>query len=325
MKLLVTLGIPHRGIVREGSDRAYAHGAIAIIDWKSKKLVRYEEYAPPASRRHPDASVVLTFGSFHGDHFYTCAPTEVLRVSFPQLRLESILSHPTFNDLHHVAVTDDRLLVCNTGLEILQTFDHSGNLLETFNAASKPTSERFSPDVDYRKEFTTKPHESHINFIFFYEGKTWITRFHQQDAICVSDPADRISLPAGNPHDGIVSGNDIYFTTTNGHLLRVNGRERRVVKDIDLTAIKRSLEGVPIGWCRGLHVQDGFAYVGFSRIRKTKFVEFARWVRDFGAMRHPARIEKIDLETGDMVDTFVFESSTGAAVFSITRLPEHLA
>lgn len=40
-----------------------------------------------------------------------------------------------------------------------------------------------------------------------------------------------------------------------------------VLEKHDLQSYDDELE--PVGWCRGLHVEDGIAFVGFSRIRST--------------------------------------------------------
>jgi hypothetical protein len=324
MYLLITLGVPRSGIAGRDSWKHYDRGAVAIIDWQAKQIVRYKEYVPHELLRHPDASVEIAYGSWKENSFYAAAPTEVLRFAIPSLEYEGVLTHPTFSDLHHVVALQDRLLVCNTGLAVLQSFSYEGDLLDTFNAASTPTWERFLPTTDYRLEFTTKPRECHINYVFFYDGDMWLTRLLQKDAVCVSDPTDVISLNVGNPHDGIVVDDKIYFTTTNGHLLTVDGPKRQVIRDIDLNLIKRPWKGTQIGWCRGLMIKDGAAYVAYSQLRKTKFIEFARWVRDLGVERYPARIEEIDLHSGKLVDTFVFESATGASIYSISCVPPDL-
>jgi len=325
MKLLVTLGMPHRSQAGRDLSTAYAKGAIAIVDWEAKQLARCVEYVPPDEIRHPDGTVVLSFGSFKDGYFYTASPVEVVRYRLPHLTCERVLTHPTFNDLHHVVALEDKLLVCNTGLEILQSFDYRGNLLETFNAASTPTWERFATSIDYRLELTTKPHERHINFIFRYEDKTWVTCFHSEDALCVSDPSDVMRVGVGNPHDGLVIGDEVYFTTTNGHIAIVDGPSRLLKRAIDLNAAARPPGDANLGWCRGIDVVDGFAYVGFSQLRATRSREFVRWVTHWSVARRPGRIEKIDLASGQLVDSFVFDIANGVAIFSVSCLPDDFA
>jgi len=69
-------------------------------------------------------------------------------------------------------------------------------------------------------------------------------------------------------------------------------------------------------------IEDGFAYVGFSRFRVTKFREFATWVKNARGI-YPTRIEKIDLETEKLVDTFELEP-TATPMFDILVIPPDL-
>lgn len=322
MQLLISVGIQKGRGSRDGTQHTDA-GGMLLVDFESKQVLRHVECTP--TMRCEGDNVRMAFGSFKEDWYYTCLPTEVLRFHMPDLKMERVLTHPTFDDLHHVLALDDRLWVCNTGLDIMQTFDYQGNLLETFNAASVPTWERFSPEIDYRLQATTKPHERHINYIFVYEGKIWLTRFHQKDAVCISDPSDIMPVEVGNPHDGIVVGDEVWFTTTNGHIVIVDAPRRRIARDIDLNAIKHTLGSVQLGWCRGIDIdaENGCAYVGFTRFRETKFREFASWIKHAGGPRYPARIEKIDLETEEVVDTMGLEP-LATVVFGITIVPPHL-
>ena len=138
-------------------------------------------------------------------------------------------------------------------------------------------------------------------------------------------PTDTLPVEVGNPHDGIVVSDEIWFTTTNGHIVIVDGPSRKIARDIDLNAIKHTLGTVQLGWCRGLDVdaEGGFAYVGFTRFRETRFREFASWIKRSGGVRYPARIEKIDLRKEELVDTFELES-LGTVVFGISIIPPEL-
>ena len=62
-----------------------------------------------------------------------------------------------------------------------------------------------------------------------------------------------------------------------------------------------------LGWARGLHVDGTYTWVGFSRIRPTKFRENVGWVlqrlkRDFGT-----HVGCYDLRTGESVGQFNVE------------------
>ena len=83
--------------------------------------------------------------------------------------------------------------------------------------------DRFSPDVDYRKVPTTKPHRAHPNFIFFLDGKPWVTRFNQRDAVPVDGVNGRPPFDIGREegvHDGHIVGGGLFFTTVGGCVVR---------------------------------------------------------------------------------------------------------
>ena len=53
----------------------------------------------------------------------------------------------------------------------------------------------------------------------------------------------------------------------------------------------RDDEGV-LGWCRSLHIDGEWCWVGFSRIRPTKLRQTVSWVRTGGARQAPSRISR---------------------------------
>ncbi len=319
MQLILTLGVPvppHDAT----PVRRFRSGIIGLLDTDQRRITHHVEYVSPQACRCEEAGQIMTAGSLRGEWLYACMPTEVVRCRLSDMRIESVLTHPTFNDLHHVLALEDQMLICNTGIDLLQAFDYRGNVLWTHNAACTPTWERFSQEVDYRFVPSTKPHECHINHVFLYEDKIWLTRFHQKDAVCISEPDDTMPIEVGNPHDGLVKGDEIWFTTTNGHLVCVDGPRRRIARDIDLNAIEHPLGSTQLGWCRGVEIDGRYAYVGFTRFRDTTFKEFTRWIRNVGT-RYPARIETIDLERRRVVETYELEP-LASAVFMIRRAPQ---
>ena len=56
----------------------------------------------------------------------------------------------------------------------------------------------------------------------------------------------------------------------------------------------------------------------------TKFREFAGWIKSPGGPRYPARIEKIDLETEELVDEFPLEPFA-TVIYDIVGIPPELA
>ena len=84
------------------------------------------------------------------------------------------------------------------------------------------------------------------------------------------------ALSASGPSD---------FTTVDGNVVIADTSTLKVVEVVDLT--KLHPPEMLLGWARGLHVDGRYLWVGFSRIRPTKFRENLGWLlqglkRDFG-------------------------------------------
>jgi hypothetical protein len=238
-----------------------------------------------------------------------------------------VVSLPCFNDLHHVAVAPDgRLYVAVTGLDAVAELAPDGVLLNLHSVTGKPVWERFSKTTDYRRVATTKPHQSHPNFVFFRDGKPWVTRFVQRDAMPLYGEAgarDSFALGEEGVHDGHVDGGSIFFTAVNGLVLRadlVSGKMQR----FDLNQAQGPYEDRPLGWCRGILPLGEEVWVGFSRIRYTALRQNIDWVRrGFRNIDRlppaPTRIARYDLGNNALVDEVDLEPAGMNTVFSIHK------
>jgi hypothetical protein len=173
--------------------------------------------------------------------------------------------------------------------------------------------------VDYRKVVTTKPHKSHPNHVFLLDGQAWVTRFNQRDAVALEN-GERIAIDVQRPHDGTPHGQHIYFTTIDGHVVMVDARSRRVESTIDLN----TPGGPTLGWCRGLGVlDDERAWVGFSRIRPTKFADNLSWIKNgFKPRRRPTHIGLYDLVQRRCLREIALEPLGLHTVFSIIAVSD---
>jgi hypothetical protein len=182
--------------------------------------------------------------------------------------------------LHHVCQTHEgNLLVANTGLDMVTEISPAGKVLREWSVLGESPWQRFSKHIDYRKIASTKPHRSHANFVFQIGADVWVTRFLQKDAICLTAPDRRIEIGVERPHDGVMYEGKLYFTTIDGHLLVVDPDTLRKTEVIDLKAA-RGNGRIPGGWCRGIMpVDKRRVWVGFTRIRKTIFMENLMWMK----------------------------------------------
>ncbi|HSG38672.1 MAG TPA: hypothetical protein VLE27_03445, partial [Thermoanaerobaculia bacterium] len=142
-------------------------------DGRLHRVLEYE--SPPENCPDEMPSHVFKAATIDGDTAWLCTQTEVLICDFPSFRIRKVISHPCFNDLHHVTPSPDgTLFVAVTGLDAVAELSPEGELRGlTSVLGGSPWDGRFSPDVDYRKIHTTKPHLSHPNYLFFMDGRPW--------------------------------------------------------------------------------------------------------------------------------------------------------
>lgn len=299
MENLYVLGARQRKSILKADNefRAYEAALILRLDPSSGKASVCVEYKSPLEvRASEQASSGFKCASLVGNKLYTCTSTEVLVFTVPSFQRIAYFSLPYFNDLHHVTPTkDNNLLVVSTGLDMVAKFTPEGETLALWNVLGEDPWSRFSPDVDYRKIETTKPHKSHPNFVFELGEEIWVTRFMQSDAVCLTSPGKRIDIEVEKPHDGLLFDDHLYFTTVDGHVVIANRHTLQVERIFDLNEIDR--KKAVLGWCRGLlPLDDRRIWVGFTHVRKTKFEENLLWIKHgFRENETPSHITLYDL------------------------------
>jgi hypothetical protein len=297
---------------------------VQVRDGRPERALEYQ--SPPEHCPDESPSHVFKAATFAGDTAYLCTQTEVLVCDLPGFCIRRVISLPCFNDLHHVApAPDGRLFVAVTGLDAVAELTPEGELLRLVSVLGGSPWDRFSPDVDYRKVPTTKPHRSHPNFIFFLDGHPWVTRFNQRDAIPVDGVHSRPPFDAGSAegiHDGHIRGNGLSFTTVGGCVVRFD-LATGARTTFDLNTLSEPDEDRPLGWCRGVLPCGGDqAWVGFSRIRYTTLRRNLSWIRHgFRETEHhrerPTRIALYDLGNLSLQRQIDLEPVQMGAVFSI--------
>jgi len=285
----------------EPEQHLYEAALILRLDISTETARTELEYkSPPEACAGENSSHVFKSATLVGNRFYTCTSTEVLIFEVPSFRRIGYVSLPCFNDLHHVAVTrEGHLLVANTGLDMVVRFTPQGEVLARWNVLGADPWSRFSPDVDYRRVDSTKPHPSHPNAVFQLGDEVWVTRLAQKDAVCLTHPGKRINIEVQRPHDGLVFGDRIYFTTVDGKVVIASRHTLAVEQVVDLVQIHKvkPADEVLLGWCRGaLPIDERRVWVGFTRVRKTKFMENVMWIKhSFREMETPTHIALYDI------------------------------
>jgi len=319
MQYILSLGYPKKEHLNMDEWGKYKAGALQIIDWETGQLIKGITYVSPPGMIARDGSIQFKAGTLYNEAFFVPTNTEILVYDLPDLKLKKKYSHQSFNDVHHVTVINDLIYICNTGLEIIQVMNFNGDIIEEHNAAVSDTWKRFNRETDYRMVPTTKPREAHANFIFSLGDELWCTRFLQKDAICIGDNSKKIALNVshGSPHDGLVSGDFIYFTLTDGYVVIINKNNLKREAVIDLNKIYNN-KGL-LGWCRGIEVVGQKCYVGFTALRTSKYREYGLWIKH-GRKPLGSRIAEFDLSTRTLAKELPVAQETGAAIFTIKRL-----
>lgn len=299
----------------------YERGLVLELDTLTGDASVALDYLSPASVCPPDEPAILfKSGTLVGDHLYLCTQTEVLIYRVPSFERIGYVSLPMFNDVHHVRPTPQgNLLIANTGLDMVVESTLDGQLVNLWNVLGEEPWARFSPDLDYRRVASTKPHLAHPNHVFFVDDEPWATRFQQKDAISLIDPTRRIEIGLERVHDGVVAERRVYFTTVDGKVAVADLDSLAVVEIIDLTAAHP--KDVLLGWARGLMVDGNNLWVGFSRIRPTRFRENVGWVlrglkRDFGT-----HVGCYDMRDGRVLAQIPVEQLGLSAIFGVFRAP----
>jgi hypothetical protein len=261
----------------------YESGVLLHIDTRSGVARQVVEYQTPAAECPPeDPAVLFKSGTLANGNLYLTTQTEVLIYRVPSFELATRISLSSFNDVHHVRPTPEgNLLVAITGLDMVAEITHGGEVIREWNAWQPGTpvwGDRFSRDTDYRLIPSTKPHLAHPNHVFHIGDEPWATRFQQKDAISLLDPSRRIDIGLERIHDGIVYGDRVMFTTVDGKVAIADTHSLAVTEVIDLRDMHD--KSLLLGWCRGLLLDGDRLWVGFSRMRPTRFRENVAFLKN---------------------------------------------
>jgi hypothetical protein len=323
MSCLYVLGGKQRSLLFKGEEESnlYESALILKLDPASgavQTCVEYESSSDARPGRH--SACLFKSGALVGDILYACTSTEILVFRLPTFEQLNYISLPCFNDVHHVMPCHDgTLMVVNTGLDMVVRITPEGAPLEEWEVLGRPAWQRFSRDIDYRRVASTKPHQSHPNFAFQLGGDLWVTRLHQRDAVCLTDTGKRIDIALESPHDGVVRGKDVYFTLVDGRVALANADTLTIDRVFDLKAMDDP--NALLGWCRGvLPVGDEKLWVGFTRVRKTRFQENILWIKHVlkeGMVEKPTHISLYDIENNRCLQEFNLEPHGMNIVYSI--------
>lgn len=357
--LFVVGGRQRRDAVSADEWQAYDEARVLRIDLQTEQVTTLCSYRTPTQLVADERpSILFKAATLSDSGLWVCTTTEVLQLNPKDGTTLNHWSHPWFNDLHHVVPTaDGKFWVADTGLDAILKMNLDGEVEALIGVGNRSTWERFDRSIDYRKVPTTKPHETHPNFVFQVDGRWWATRYLTGDAICLSDLNETIRISeeptsagpspsTAGPHDGIVWDSTVAFTTVDGKIVRIPTQafcasDHRPNDELDSSAheslqkqripkrttLLDAADAQATGWCRGLlPCGQNRVWVGFSRIRPTAFRSHVSWIkhgfRKVGLhATAPTRVALHHLETGALEREIDLEPHGLAAVFSIHPAP----
>ena len=296
--------------------QGYDRGLVLQVDPMSTSVSTCFEYVSPHDvLAGHEAAISLQASAIEDGRLYTCTETEVMVYELPQFGLVHYVSLPLFNDVHHVRPTPaGNIAVANAGLEMVLEITPDGQVVNLWNVLGEDPWLRFDPARDYRM-VSTKPHRAHPNFVFYIGTEPWATRFHQGDAISLEQPGRSIQVSSERIHDGVLHDDHIYFTSVDGKIVIADARSLQIAEIVDLTTLHE--DRAVLGWCRGVLVDGDCIWVGFSRIRPTRFRENVSWIARGLQRDRPTRIACFNLASRACVVEIELESMGLGAVYSI--------
>ena len=326
---LVVGGQQRRGAGSKAEWHRHERGVAVCLNIKTGRELRRLEYVSPPEvcPEIDDPAVLFKSATLTNRHLYVPTQTEVLVYSFPEFGLVRYHSLPLFNDLHHVVPSHEgRLFVVVTGLDLVVEIDPEGEITREWSVGQGDLRDRFPSGCDFRRIPTTKPHAAHPNHVFIYRDEPWVTRFEQRDAVNLVRPDARIPILVERPHDGLVVGQRVYFTTVDGHVVIADLEQRKVTRVIDLNQLARTSE--PLGWCRGLvPVGEDSIVVAFSRLRPTAIQRNIEWARRKvgrgGTTSSPTRLVQFNIATDSIEWEYDLEQHNINVVFSVHAIPSY--
>ncbi len=326
-QLLITGGKLRPNGFELGEGKYYGCAKLLKIDTTTSEVSELL-YIDKGNENSPDEhpNLEFTVGDVDHNNLWLAMDTEIRLYQYPELKLIKVFSHPSFHNVHSVAVRGDELYVTSTGLDTVIVLDkNSGNIKQYMNAEGKPTWHRFDKETDYRKLHSTRPHDCHPNYIFWIGNDPWVTRCTQEDAVKLTDVSQRIAISGPEKeisvHDGIVEGDYIYFTSVDSYIIVADIKQQKVVETFNISNLKGY--GGLRGWCRGLYIAGDILYVGFSRLRKTRRIEKIEWVSRLinkGKTIEDCSVLGINMSTREIVSDYIIPTDMIDAVYSI--LPE---
>ncbi|MEP7124431.1 MAG: hypothetical protein ABJE95_26115 [Byssovorax sp.] len=302
-----------RCLITVGYFDTSGEGRLIEIDLARGSQVTRLAYIPPSELRVPEKG--FTGAVWSGDPgqstLFVCGASAVYQVDPLVWSVTEIWHQPCMNDLHHVAVDDDRVHVVNTGLEAVDVFSREGLFLgshalhpgwlsalrqrgsapareeraalldarwprlEVDATASEPSIvDYYSPAAPGQLPFSQRKVRdyAHPNHVTVHGDRVLVTRFLDRAVDDLSSLRRVIAETPGLPHDGIAFEDRFWITCVNGLVVAYAIQGGQVTcREVERFDVFATGHS---GWCRGLAVTRDHLVVGLTAIQR---MPRARW------------------------------------------------
>ncbi|ATB35802.1 hypothetical protein CYFUS_001216 [Cystobacter fuscus] len=298
-------------LVTGGYFDGSGEGAVWHVDLTSARADVFLRWVPPAHLRVPRKG--FAGGCLASeDSLYVAAHAAVVRVGLSSARVTGVLHQPSFNDLHHVAVSDGRLYIVNTGLGTIDIHELGGRFVGSHALLPSwanhwrmsgqdpsdwshvldggwdggPPAPWLEPrELDayhdlghdrHRLPFARLkvPDYLHPNHIRPTSQQTLVTCLYDGSVRDLRTFETVLSLPESHPHDGVLTGEAFWTTSIDGRVYAAPLRAGRVSGEA-VTRLQVFATG-HAGWCRGLWTDGRLLVVGLTEVRRGKLPRH-RW------------------------------------------------
>lgn len=340
MNVLVT-----GGFFDEGGD-----GVIHHVNLESGRVETWARWHPPTHLAV--AHKGLAGARRTADHLYVAAHAAVVRWDLGRACVDGVLHQPDFNDLHDVAVTDEELLVVNTGCDAIDRFtlggvflgratwtpawinsrrlqgDEPAGLAELCSVGWSGDAPRWKARTD-EDGYHTPPEERarmsfarsrvadrvHPNHVTHVDGEWLATCLYDGALRSLSSMTPRIAIP-GHPHDGTLDGDEVWLTTIDGGIWRV----RRPLGASPPQRVAEAFSPGRVGWCRGLLLTADHVIVGLTEVRRDRLPRH-RWA-DADPDESVTGLVVLDRHGGEVLEYIDLTDRTRHhKIYSIVEIP----
>ena len=254
-----------------------------------------------------------------------CDFNQVYLINRDDLTVIASLQDKAFNDLHHIAVYEDKVYVCNTGFDSLDRLNAELVLIERLPlVAISDLEKRLKGEYTFSGDYYDSPEQIplfcrrkvpdtfHINYCVSIQDRMLLTSFKDRVLLDASTGKTVSNKLNSQPHDGFVDGDHLWITTVTGKIYRA-----AVSLPLQFKQVADVFhQGEYQGWCRGLLIDGDYLFVGVTQIQGKS--SRTHWLT-LEPEQTKSGIYQLDKRTLQVVSFYDFTSENGSRIFTFIK------